>query len=51
MKKFKVSYTGFAYIEAETPEEAEECFDNEEFSYKETSVDSIVEVDDFFVEL
>ena len=48
--RYKVKFSGFAYIEADSEDEAEECFDNEEFVYKETSVDSIEEVDDFVVE-
>lgn len=49
--RYKVKFSGFAYVEADNKDEAEECFDDDDFSYKETSVDSIEEVDDFVVEL
>ena len=48
--RYKVKFSGFAYVEADSADEAEECFDNDEVAYKETSVDSIEEVDDFVME-
>jgi hypothetical protein len=48
--RYKVKFSGFAYVEADNKDEAEECFDDDDFSYKETSVDSIEEVDDFVVD-
>ena len=50
MAKYKVNYSGFAYVEADTPEEAEDIY--EHFSvYEETQIDSVEEVDEFIVEL
>lgn len=49
--KYKVNFSGFAYIEADNEEEAEECFDNEIESYREWGIDSIEEVDDFVIKL
>lgn len=48
--RYKVKFSGFAYVEAESENEAEACFYYEEFAYKETSIDFIEEVDDFVVE-
>ena len=51
MAKYKVSYSGFVYVEADTSEEAEEkAFDEEEI-YSEKQVDAVIEVDEFVVEL
>ena len=47
---YKVNFSGFAYVEADSKDEAEECFYDDEFAYKAYSVDSIEEVDDFVVE-
>lgn len=48
--KYKVSYSGFHYVEADTPEEAEEkAMYEDEAIYSESMVDSIVEVDEFSV--
>lgn len=51
MKKYKVSFSGFAYVEADSPEEAEELFHEEETAvvYSEYQADSVEEVDDFVV--
>lgn len=48
MAKYKVYYSGFAYVEANNTKEAEEkyAYDN---VYEETQIDSIEEVDDFAV--
>lgn len=48
--RYKVKFSGFAYVEADSEDEAEESFDDDEFAYKETSIVSIEEVDDFVVE-
>lgn len=48
--KYKVSFSGFAYVEAETAEEAKELFQNGETVYEETAIDSTEAVDEFFVE-
>lgn len=49
MKKYKVSYTGFAYINAESKEEAEEKFDDDDCVFGELNVESVEEVADFRV--
>ena len=49
--KYKVNFSGFAYVEADNPQEAEELLLNEEFSYRETTTGIIEEVDEFFVQL
>lgn len=48
--KYKVTFSGFRYVEADSPEEAEEkaMYDNESI-YSEESVDMIEEVDEFTV--
>lgn len=50
MPKYKVSYSGFVYIEAEDAEAAEECYD---FGgvYEEKEVTAVEEVDEFVVTL
>ena len=50
MAKYKVSFSGFAYIEANDEEEAKDLLYFDEFSYKETQIDEVEEVDDFVVE-
>lgn len=48
--KYKVSYSGFYYVEADSPEEAEEKAVYEDAAiYNEVSVEKIEEVDEFFV--
>ena len=50
MKKYKVSFSGFAYLVAESPEEAEELFnDDGAVIYSECQPDSVEEVDEFVV--
>lgn len=52
MAKYKVSYSGFVYVEADIVEEAEEkAFDEVEEIYSEKQIDAVVEVDEFDVEL
>ena len=51
MAKYKVSFCGFAYIEADSADEAEDLFDNDEFAYMERSTEAIEEVDDFVIEV
>lgn len=46
MAKYKVCYTGFALVEAESEEEAEEMYWNDNFYYSDESVDLVVEVDE-----
>lgn len=49
--KYKVNYSGFCYVEADTELEAEDLFFEELYAYEEHEVTSIEEVDDFLVEL
>jgi hypothetical protein len=46
MKKYKVNYMGFCYVEAETPEDAEAIYDIDNI-YEERIVTFTEEVDDF----
>lgn len=50
MPKYKVSYSGFVYIEAEDEEAAQECYD---FGgvYEEKEITAVEEVDEFTVTL
>ena len=50
MPKYKVSYSGFVYIEAEDAEAAEECYDFGGI-YEEKEVTAVEEVDAFTVTL
>jgi len=50
MKKWKIEFRGFSYVEAETEDEAKEMFENSETIYDETEQDSPVEVDEFIIE-
>lgn len=48
--KYKVTFGGFHYVEADSPEEAEEkAMYEDESIYSEKSVVSIEEVNEFFV--
>ena len=49
--KYKVNFSGFAYVEAESEQDAKELFQNDEVEYMETEIDSTVEVAEFFVRL
>lgn len=52
MGKYKVSYSGFVYVEADTAEEAKEkVFDEVEEIYLEKQGYAVIEVDEFDVEL
>lgn len=51
MPKYKISFSGFAYIEAEDCEEAEEIFYNDGGVYSEYEIDEAEEVDEFRVGL
>ena len=48
MAKYKVYYSGFAYVEADSEEEALETYDYDSV-YEEYGVDRIEEVDEFGV--
>ena len=49
MPKYKVLFSGFAYIEAENANEAENLFYNDELDYMEDSIEAVEETDDFVV--
>lgn len=49
MAKYKVRFSGFAYVEADDKEEAQDVFQDEEEMYKETDIDSVEEVDEFTI--
>lgn len=51
MKKYKVEYSGFAYVYADDPQDAEENFDRDSALFDEYGVDGVQEVDDFVVEV
>ena len=51
LKKYKVEFSGFAYITASSPEEAEELFHDGDATYSEHSVTKVEEVDDFLIDL
>ena len=51
MPKYKLTFSGFAYIEAEDKEEAEDKFDDEDFVFSQYGIDEIAEVDEFTVEV
>lgn len=50
-KKYKIHYSGFAYVRAENIEEAEDNFDQDLVVYDERGIDSVEEVDEFEVSL
>lgn len=48
--KYKVTYSGFYYVEADSPEEAEEkAMYEDDAIYSEKTVESVEEVDEFTV--
>lgn len=47
--KYKVSYSGFYYVEADSPEEAEQKAFDSDLIYSEESIDRIEEVKEFTV--
>ena len=51
MAKYKVYFSGFAYVEADSAEEAEEIYHDGYTYYEEQQVDEVEEVDEFFVEI
>lgn len=48
-KKFKVSFSGFAYVTASSAREAMEKFEDDDCAYTEQQYDSVEEVDEFIV--
>lgn len=50
--KYKVSFRGFDYVEADSPEEAEEkAMYEDDADYEEKKCESVEEVDEFAVSL
>lgn len=49
--KYKVNYSGFCYIEADSESEAKDLFFEEMYAYEEHEITSVEEVEDFLVEL
>ena len=50
LKKYKVAFSGFAYVEAEDPEVAAENYEDT-CVYMETTIDSVEEVDEFVISI
>ena len=51
MAKYKISFSGFAYVEANSEEDAIEMFDDDLDNFREQRIDSVTEVDEFVVEV
>lgn len=51
MAKYKISFSGFAYVEADTEEDALELFDDDLDIFREQRIDAVTEVDEFTVEV
>lgn len=51
MPKYKIEFSGFAYVEAESKEEAHDAWSNDECSYTESEVDAILTIKEFDVEV
>lgn len=50
--KYAVYFSGKAYVEADSPEEAKEIYhDGFDVAYEEKQVDRVQEVDEFLVDL
>jgi hypothetical protein len=48
--KYKVSFSGFAYVEADSEDEAIELYQNDTIVYSEQDVDLVETVDEFSIE-
>lgn len=51
MAKYKICYSGFAYVEADSEEEAEEKYSWGDTMFDVESIDFVKEVDEFVVEV
>lgn len=51
MAKYKISFSGFAYVEADSRDDALEMFDDDLDVFREQRIDSVAEVDEFRVEV
>ena len=49
MAKYKVYFSGFAYVEADSEEDAVEIYHDGYTDYEEQQVDEVEEVDEFVV--
>lgn len=49
--RFKVNFTGFAYVEAESEDEAIDKFNSGDDVYKEYEADSVEEVSDYLIHI
>lgn len=49
MAKFKVTFKGFAFIEADDERETQEKLEDEDYAYLEYEIDSVEEVDEFII--
>lgn len=49
--KYKINFSGFAYVEADSKEEAIDCMRMDVYDYSEQEVTSVEEVDEFVVEV
>lgn len=51
MKKYKVKYSGFVYVNADSADEARDMYTEDDIVYREEQADSVEEVDEFAVEV
>ncbi len=51
MGKYKVEYSGFAYVDADSEDEANDKYEMGDTVYEESGIDSTEEVDEFTVEM
>jgi len=51
MARYKVEFSGFAYVEAESGDVAIEKYQSGDTVYEENEVGEVVTVDEFFVEI
>lgn len=49
MKKYKVPFSGFCYVEADSPEEARELAEDDDAVYSQQDWGDPEEVEDFYV--
>ena len=49
--KYKVSYSGFAYVEADSEEDAQMAYEDGDTIYEEEWIEEIEEVDEFTVNI
>lgn len=49
--KYKVNFSGFAYVEADSPDKAGDKVLDDDTVYSDTRIDDVEEVDSFDVEI